>query len=131
MMDEKKLFLLLKQNLIPDLEKTDLFNPKDCTSTALNLSIELKCRRYHYDYLMLEKSKYDSLIKNKRVRYICSTPKGIYSFNLKKLNNIVWFNDYLPATTDFYNNEKVMKVITFLNINDATNISKLLGYTFQ
>jgi hypothetical protein len=130
-MDEKKLFLLLKQNLIPDLEKTDLFNPKDCTSTSLNLSIELKCRKYHYDFLLLEKKKYDSLIKNKRIRYICSTPKGIYSFNLKKLKNIVWFNDWLPATTDFYNSEIVMKEITFLNINDATNISKLLGYTFD
>jgi hypothetical protein len=80
---------------------------------------------------MLEKKKYDSLIKNKRIRYICSTPKGIYSFNLKKLNNIVWFNDWLPATTDFYNSEKIMKVVTFLNVNDATNISKLLGYTFE
>jgi hypothetical protein len=130
-MDEKKLFQLLKQNLIPDLEKTDLFNPKDCTSISLNLSIELKCRRQHYDFLMLEKKKYDSLIKNKRIRYICSTPKGIYSFNLKKLDNIVWFNDWLPATTNFYNSEIVMKEITFLNINDATNISKLLGYTFQ
>jgi hypothetical protein len=130
-MDEKKLFQLLKQNLIPDLEKTDLFNPKDCTSTALNLSIELKCRRHHYDFLLLEKKKYDSLIKNKRIRYICSTPKGIYSFNLKKLKDIVWFHDWLPATTDFYNSEIVMKEITFLNINDATNISKLLGYTFD
>lgn len=130
-MDEKKLFSLLKEKLIPDLEKTDLFNPKDCTSTSLNLSIELKCRRYHYDYLLLEKKKYDSLIKNKRIRYICSTPKGIYSFNLKKLKDIVWFNDWLPATTDFYNSEMVMKEITFLNINDATNISNQLGYTFQ
>lgn len=130
-MDEKKLFSLLKEKLIPDLEKTDLFNPKDCTSTSLNLSIELKCRKYHYDYLLLEKKKYDSLIKNKRIRYICSTPKGIYSFNLKKLKDIVWFNDWLPATTDFYNSEMVMKEITFLNINDATNISNQLGYTFQ
>lgn len=130
-MDEKKLFQLLKQNLIPDLEKTDLFNPKDCTSASLNLSIELKCRTHHYDYLMLEKSKYDNLIKNDKVRYICSTPRGIYSFNLKKLNNIVWFNDWLPATTNFYNNEKIKKVITFLNVNDATNITKLLGYTFD
>lgn len=127
-MDEKKLFQLLKQNLIPDLEKTDLFNPKDCTSTKLNLSIELKCRRHHYDYLLLEKSKYDSLLKNERIRYICSTPKGIYSFNLKKLNNLVWFNDWLPATTDFYNTEKVIKVVTFLNVNDAINITELLGY---
>jgi hypothetical protein len=130
-MDEKKLFSLLKEKLIPDLEKTDLFNPKDCTSTSLNLSIELKCRKFHYDFLMLEKKKYDSLIKNKRIRYICSTPKGIYSFNLKKLKDIVWFNDWLPATTNFYNSEIVMKEITFLNINDATNISKLLGYTFD
>jgi hypothetical protein len=130
-MDEKKLFSLLKEKLIPDLEKTDLFNPKDCTSTSLNLSIELKCRKFHYDFLMLEKKKYDSLIKNKRIRYICSTPKGIYSFNLKKLRDIVWFNDWLPATTNFYNSEIVMKEITFLNINDATNISKLLGYTFD
>ena len=123
MIDEKKLFQLLKQNLIPDLEKTDLFNPKDCTSISLNLSVELKCRRYHYDYLMLEKSKYDSLIKNAKVRYICSTPKGIYSFNLKKLKNIVWFNEYLPATTDFQNTSKVFKQVTFLNIQDAINIS--------
>lgn len=130
-MDEKKLFTLLKQNLIPDLEKTDLFNPKDCTSTSLELSIELKCRRYHYDYLVLEKNKYDSLIKNKKVRYICSTPKGIYSFDLKKLKDIVWFNDWLPATTDFYNTEKVMKVITFLNVKDAVDISDMLGYTFE
>lgn len=123
MIDEKKLFQLLKQKLIPDLEGTDLFNSKDCTSLSLELSIELKCRRYHYDFLMLEKSKYDSLIKNKRIRYICSTPNGIYSFNLKKLNNIVWFNEYLPATTDFRNNSKILKQVTFLNIKDAIDIS--------
>lgn len=123
MIDENKLFQLLKQNLIPDLEKTDLFNPKDCTSASLELSIELKCRRYHYDYLLLEKSKYDNLIKNKKVRYICSTPKGIFSFNLKKLKNIVWFNEYLPATTDFHNTDKIYKQVTFLNISDAVDIS--------
>jgi len=109
---------------IPDLQKSkDKFSFWDCYSKSLNCRIELKCRRKHYDTLLIEKKKYDAMInkctKEETVVYLNSTPKGIYGWNLKNLN-VEWeINKLNPATTDFDRNKKVKKEVGYLNVKQA------------
>lgn len=126
-MIEKDLFNLLKINTITDLEKTEnKYEYYDCYSEKYDMFIELKCRRTHYPTLLIEKSKYEKLIKNKHCRYICSTPIGIYSFNLHTLPTPIWTKELLPSTTDFNNNEYILKDISYLSIENGINISESL-----
>jgi hypothetical protein len=125
-LDETKLFNLLKNNLIPDLEKTDQFNSSDATSNEYNLSIELKCRNEHYTTLLIEKKKYDKLILNSKCRYIVSTSLGIFSFNLKKIKEPVWYEQWLPNTYHFDKPELTLKEVGYLHINQAKNITNQL-----
>ena len=124
-MTEKELFRLVK-NLIPDLKETSTFSYKDGYSDDLKLTIELKCRRRHYDYLLIERSKYRQLLRNKRMRYINSTPEGIFSFNLNKIEEPNWWIEELPATTDFNRSQRINKEVGYLNIKDAKNITNSL-----
>lgn len=124
-MTEKELFKLVK-NLIPDLKETSTFSYKDGYSDDLKLTIELKCRRRHYDYLLIERSKYKQLLRNKRMRYINSTPEGIFSFNLSKIEEPNWWIEEMPASTDFNRSQRVNKEVGYLNIKDAKNITDIL-----
>ena len=59
------------------------------------MDIELKCRNKHYDDLIIEKDKYDALIRRAKQYettpfYINSTPQGIYVFNLSKIDEHIW-----------------------------------------
>jgi hypothetical protein len=54
--------------------------------------------------------------------YICSTPEGVYSFNLKELRQPVWTDREMPQTTDFDCNDKVSKSVGFLHISKATKL---------
>lgn len=125
-LNEQKLFNLLKNNLIPDLEQTEQFNPADARSNKYNLSIELKCRNQHYITLVIERKKYNKLILNDRARYICSTPLGIFSFNLKKLPEPVWEHRWLPNTYHFDKPEYIRKEVGYFHINQAKNITTQL-----
>ena len=122
-MIEAELYEILKTR-IPDLTLSDEpYSRYDCYSLSKRLDIELKCRRKHYDTLLLEKDKYDALLAraarhDTRPYYINSTPKGIYVFKLKEINP-KWEKKYLPKTTDFSNTNKIDKVVTFLHIKDA------------
>lgn len=124
-MTEKELFRLVK-NLIPDLKETSTFSYKDGYSDDLKLTIELKCRRRHYDYLLIERSKYKQLLRNKRMRYINSTPEGIFSFNLSKIEEPNWWIEEMPASTDFNRSQRINKEVGYLNIKDAKNITDIL-----
>ena len=93
------------------------------------MDIELKCRRKHYDDLILEKKKYDALIKRAqeygtRAFYINSTPEGIYSFNLSALQDLEWEMKYLPRKTDFPDRRNIEKEITMLPIELATRLDE-------
>ena len=125
-LNEKKLFNLLKNNLVPDLEETEQLNPADATSNKLNHSIEFKCRIHHNYTLVIEKKKYDKLILNEKSRYICSTPLGIYSFNIKKIKEPVWFEQWLPDTYHFDKPKLTLKQVGYFHINQAKNITSLL-----
>ena len=63
-MNEAELFDLLKLRLINDLEYSEgRMSKYDCYSIAFNADIELKCRKTHYDELVIERIKWDALIE--------------------------------------------------------------------
>ena len=124
---EKDLFEWLNKNHYNTLVNSK--NPIsrwDCYDIKTRNRIELKCRRKHYNTLLLEKSKYDALIKesNKHLDvpiYINSTPKGIYLFNLLEVE-LNWFTKSLPATTEFQKRMWIKKEVTELDIKQAIKL---------
>jgi len=124
-MTEKYLYYLM-QKVIPDLKVMDKFSYKDAYSIIYDLVIELKCRRQHYDSLLIEQSKWQKLITNHNVRYINSTPQGIYSFDLKIINEPTWYEHPMPKQTDFGDNNSVLKKVGYLPIEQAIEITKLI-----
>ncbi len=123
-MNEEQLFNYLKKHYIYDLSKCeDQFSSYDCFSTTYRCVIELKCRTKHYDDLMLEKTKYDSLKKlNCSALYINSTPKGIYIFNINYIKPN-WITDTsMPKQTEFANNDKIEKTYTLISVHNSIKI---------
>jgi hypothetical protein len=121
-MTENDLYLFLKDNLYFDLEMSS--NEKcsyDSFSRYYKHIVELKCRRTHYDELLLEKYKYDSLMSlGCQIYYANYTPKGfVYIFDLNKVQ-VEWLSKTMPSTTDFENTNKKEKEVGFLNINQAS-----------
>lgn len=129
-MGEKVLFNKLKARLVPDLELSQRkYSKWDCWSNIYKLHIELKCRYTHYDDLLIQKDKYDALLAlDTGVRYICSTPKGVYSFNIKEIPEPNWNIEKMPQST-FFQEEPVFieKEIGYININQAINITHLIN----
>lgn len=131
-MKEGELLNLL-QHIIPDITPTqneDRYCYYDCKSDVYNCQIELKCRYKEYeDGYIIEKSKYQKLIKNKRCRYINSIKnKKIYSWNLKKIPEPIWFKKMLPKTTEFGNRQWIEKEVGLLSVKDAKDITEILQY---
>lgn len=124
---EKDLFEWLSKNHYKTLVNSK--NPIsrwDCYDIETQNRIELKCRRKHYNTLILEKSKYDAIVKESDKNldtpiYINSTPEGIYLFNLNKID-IKWFTKSLPASTEFKKRMWIKKEITELDINKAIKL---------
>ena len=117
---ERELFDYIKSNYIPDLKLSDdKFSSYDCYSLKYKMVIELKCRRTHYDSLFVEKMKYDKLISlGCEVRYVNSTPKGVYSFNVNQID-VDWVERVMKKQTDFSNNSKVAKIVGELHISNS------------
>lgn len=128
-MQESELFDLLKNGFIADLQKSeDQFSRWDCVSNKFQYRIELKCRKTHYNSLMLERDKYFALILSYvetgyKPLYINSTPKGVYVFDLSDLNPEWTTDTRMPKTTDFDNNNRVEKTYTLLEIKNAKKIT--------
>ena len=128
-MQESDLFDLLKNGFISDLKKSeDQFSRWDCVSHKFQYRIELKCRKTHYDTLMLERDKYFALILSYvetgyKPLYINYTPKGVYVFDLSELNPEWTTDTRMPKTTDFENNNRVEKTYTLLEIKNAKKIN--------
>lgn len=125
---ESDLFEFLRSNVYPDLVKSkNQMSRWDCYSPTTGHRIELKCRKKHYNTLLLEKKKYNAMIEECEKHldtpiYINSTPEGIFSFNLHKINPIFEINNKNPATTQFYNNNRVEKEVAYLEINEALKL---------
>ena len=126
-MKEQELFDWLKDNLLPDLERSpETYDGFDCISQEKHLFIELKSRNTHYDTLLLEKKKFDFLRqKSSDLRllptYINSTPNGIWQFNLSLIYP-VWEEKWLPTTTEFANTSKKIKEVTFLSTSEGIQL---------
>lgn len=123
---ENELFEYIKERYLEDLTKSkDQYEYLDATSYGYRLSIELKCRQTHYDELILEKDKYESLMQQANALgftpfYINSTPKGIYAFNLRKIK-VTWITKRLPANT-FEKGPAIDKEIALLHIDKAVKL---------
>ena len=124
-MTEKQLFHYLKKHHYCDLKKSsDEMSRWDCYSYIWNELIELKCRNTHYDKLIIEKKKFDALIKRAgegKAIYICSTPKGIFKFTLNDLI-IKFYKRQMPTTTHFENRDKVFKLVGYLHTQHAKQL---------
>ncbi len=125
---EADLFAWLTDYKYLDLVKSkNQMSRWDCYSPTFKHRIELKCRKVHYETLLLEKKKYDAMMleSNKHLDtpiYINSTPNGIWMFNLLFIKR-VWEVNYLnPATTQFLNRSRVPKEVTYLNINEGIKL---------
>jgi hypothetical protein len=125
-MTEQGLFDYINATYLEDLEKSEhVYENIDATSTAYRLTIELKCRHIHYDELILEKDKYESLINRAKELgftpfYINSTPQGIYAFNLRKIT-VIWKTKRLPSNT-LENGPMIDKEVALLHIDKAVKL---------
>jgi len=86
--------------------------------------IELKCRRTHYDTLIIEKKKWDYLADIRartgaKTLYINSTPRGVYQWDLGAVIEPQWALKRLPITTDFANKATNERLAGFLDIRHA------------
>ena len=128
-MKEQELFDYLKKSYLFDLELAkDSFSKWDCISHKFKFLIELKSRRTHYDTLLIEKIKYDSLVKRAQSigyvpLYINHTPNGIFSFRLNDLDLNWETNTKNPATSEFANRLRVQKTVSYIPISDAKIIA--------
>jgi hypothetical protein len=123
--NEDDLFQYIKTCYIPDLEKSkDRFCGYDCFSKKFRCIIELKCRRKHYDELLIEKHKYDKLLKyNCKSFYINSTPSGVYLFNINEIKPNWTSEKKMPHKTDLHIfKKKIDKVYGLLKILESKKI---------
>ena len=125
-MTEQGLFDYIKATYLEDLEKSEhVYEYIDATSNGYRLTIELKCRHTHYDELILEKDKYESLVNRANDLgftpfYINSTPKGIYAFNLRIIK-VTWTTKRLPSST-VDNGPSIDKEVALLHIDKAVKL---------
>ena len=125
-MTEQSLFDYIKGKYVEDLELSgDAFEYIDATSQTYRMKVELKCRHTHYDELILEKDKYESLLQQADKLgftpfYINSTPKGIYAFNLRKIT-VTWITKRLPSNT-FDKGPEIDKKVALLHIDKAVKL---------
>jgi hypothetical protein len=123
---EQSLFDYIKATYLEDLEKSEhTYEYIDATSNGYRLTIELKCRHTHYDELILEKDKYESLIGRANELgftpfYINSTPQGIYAFNLRKIK-VSFTTKRLPSST-VDKGPDIDKEIALLHIDKAVKL---------
>jgi hypothetical protein len=122
---EVDLFNWLKENVYPDLVKAkNQMSRWDCYSPIKGHRLELKCRKTHYNTLLLEKKKFDAMKQECEKHfdtpmYFNSTPEGIFSFNLNIIVPEWEINFKNPATTQFYNTNRVSKEVTYLEITKS------------
>lgn len=127
---EKTLFNYLKENFIEDLfdlNTINSYNSIDCYSEKYRTRIELKSRKAYYTSLLIEKEKYNELMKFKHCRYInsypCNGDNKIISFDLHKIEEPTWSYKLLPAKTETnWKPTLVLKEIGYLKLEQGTII---------
>ena len=122
---EDELFDFLKHGYYLDLVRAKSpMSRWDCYSPATRHRIELKCRKKHYDTLLIERKKYQAVMDTCQDNfdvpvYICSTPSGVFLFNLLNVSPEWEINRRNPATSVFGNRTRVEKEVAYLNIKDS------------
>lgn len=146
---EEQARIFIKNFIVPKIEKTlkegdllkfiptetncvidgiiKIWNPE--TNYKKVFIIEIKVRERIFSNYMLEKDKYNSICKyvedyskftaNVIPLYINITPTGTLFYNTDKLENIIWQVDRFNKTTCSYKQEKIDKIVTYLEINQA------------
>jgi len=118
---EQELFDYLKFKHFPDLAKSEgTYDSFDCTTDDKSLYIELKCRHTHYPELLIEEMKYRRLINqagSMTPYYINSTPQGVWAFDLSRVPEPAWSERRMPATTEFSDTRKIIKLVGFLHLD--------------
>lgn len=134
-MTEQIAYQVIKQKLIPDLidnNEIDEMSPVDWYSPQLDMGIEYKNRNYYFSSVIIEKSKYDELMKYNKARYINAIPQGYnrtwyFSWDLKKIPEPKWAQIDLKNSQQFYrDSERINKLAGFLPIVIAKNITNLI-----
>jgi len=124
---ESELFEFVKANFLKDLAMSEeKYSRYDCYSLMYGMDIELKCRRAHYDDLLIERDKHDALLERSlkfgtRAVYINSTPIGVWAFYINRIG-IRWEERLLPRNTDFGDRRDIPKMVGYLNINDGIKL---------
>jgi hypothetical protein len=122
-MTEQKLLDWLIDNFDSSIKKAEYkYSRFDAYSKDRDQFIELKCRRTHYETLIIEKKKFDTLVEDGSALYICSTPEGIYSWTIDKDTEIEWIAKSMPKNTDFGNRARKDKIIGYLEIKKANKL---------
>tara|TARA_R110002050_G_scaffold293969_4_gene451201 strand:+ start:2987 stop:3376 length:390 start_codon:yes stop_codon:yes gene_type:complete len=124
---EKDLFEYLQENYMADLVKAK--NPMsrwDCYSPMYKKRVELKCRKKHYDTLLIEKKKYDAMIEESMKHadepvYINSTPEGVFVFNLLDIEP-EWETNFRNPSNTYWGGGRVAKEVAYLRLDDAIRI---------
>lgn len=126
---ESQLFTALKESFIPDLQPSEKATARyDCYSLLHNIDIELKCRKRHYDELLIEKKKYDSLILRASnfgtsPVYINSTPQGVWAFRLLEIDQPAWETRGMPKTSEFSQRQFINKIVGYYHVDIGSNLT--------
>lgn len=124
---EAQLFAFVQEKFLKDLAMSEeKYSRYDCYSLLYRMDIELKCRRSHYDDLLIERSKHDALLERSlkfgtTPIYINSTPLGVWAFYIGRIY-IKWESKDLPRNTDFGDQGKISKEIGYLNIGSGIKL---------
>lgn len=123
---EDELYNVIKK-VYPDLKKSeDMFAPYDCYSEKYRAYFELKCRKIHYNLLIIERLKYERLMgiaisRGMTPYYVCSTPQGVWRFSIVGLD-LKWETQMLPETTQFEKTNLIPKLISYVDVNKGDKL---------
>lgn len=127
---EIDLFLWLKKHYYYDLRSSGgQYAFYDCYSLEFRFYAELKVRSAHYESLIIERSKYDRIVKIANANrndalYICSTPQGVWQFDVG-IMGIDWVEmPDLPVTSQFENQERVTKKVGLLPLKAGRQLGE-------
>jgi len=101
------------------------YDAKGKTPKGFDCVIEMKFRKKYYEYKMLEKSKYNALMKlDKSIikLYFINDPKGNFMFWLNNLKMPPPLAMYCPDTT-LWTKKRVLKPVYLLKEEDASIIN--------
>jgi hypothetical protein len=134
-MTEGDLFLKFKEAYLPDLKvAVDTASPFDAICHTAKVVVEFKCRRAHYNDMLIEWPKYQTLLNRAADRgykpiYVCSTPLGVWAWDLTYLN-LKWIKKHLPYETKsnihaVNDRRPILKQVAYLDIEEGSYLNKI------